>query len=161
MISQLIEIIGREASLFESFLTLLERQRQMLIENDHDGLVAVTEQQREKLVQSQVLNRSREQLIEKIKASNDIEGDLNVTRLLELTDQSQAERLTSLKGLIIGLHDQITEVRNQNALLLNQSREYISKMMEMLSKVNVPAGAYGPGAKETQRHSTLAVDRRV
>lgn len=161
MINQLIEIIGREASLFETFLTLLERQRQMLIDNDHDGLVAVTEQQREKLVQSQVLNRSREQLIERIKASNAIEGDLNVTRLLELSDKSQTERLTALKTLITNLQDQITEVRNQNALLLNQSREYISKMMEMLSKINVPAGAYGPGARETEHHSTLAVDRRI
>ena len=38
MIDQLIEIIGREAALFESFLELLERQQRMLVlESLHPG----------------------------------------------------------------------------------------------------------------------------
>jgi hypothetical protein len=161
MINKLIEIIGREAVLFESFLALLEQQKKMLVSNDLDGLNHVTDRQREKLVESQLLNKEREQLIERIKVANAIEGDLNVTRLLEMVDENQAERLLHLKSLIYGLHDQIAEVRNQNAMLLNRSRQYIGKMIEMLSRVNSPEGAYSSGGVATSSNSTVAVDRRA
>ena len=51
MINKLIEIIGREAAIFESFLDLLEKQQRMLVENDADGLNRITDLQREKLVE--------------------------------------------------------------------------------------------------------------
>ena len=161
MINKLIETIGREAGLFESFLALLEQQKQMLVSNDLEGLNQVTDRQREKLVESQLLGKEREQLIEHIRVANAIEGDLNVTRLLEMVDENQAARLVQLKSLIYGLHDQITEVRNQNAMLLNRSRQYIGKMMEMLARVNSPEGAYSSGGVATSSNSTVAVDRRV
>jgi hypothetical protein len=161
MINKLIEIIGREAGLFESFLALLEQQQTMLVNNDLDGLNNVTDRQREKLVESQLLNREREQLIQRIKAANAIEGDLNVTRLLEMVDENQAARLLQLKSLIYDLHDQISHVRNQNALLLNRSRQYIGKMMEMLSRVNSPEGTYSSSGVTACGESTVAVDRRA
>jgi flagellar biosynthesis/type III secretory pathway chaperone len=161
MINKLIEIIGREAGLFESFLALLEQQQKMLVSNDLEGLNHVTDRQREKLVESQLLNKEREQLIERIRVANAIEGDLNVTRLLAMVDENQAARLLHLKGLIYGLHDQIAEVRNQNAMLLSRSRQYIGKMMEMLSRVNSPEGAYSSGGVATASNSTVAVDRRA
>ncbi|MGH8015769.1 MAG: flagellar export chaperone FlgN, partial [Candidatus Zixiibacteriota bacterium] len=57
--SELIEIISQEASVFEDFLTLLERQQEMLVKNDIDGLNNTTARQREKVVESQLLNRKR------------------------------------------------------------------------------------------------------
>ena len=144
MINKLIEIIGREAELFETFLELLETQKEMLVKNDLEGINRVTESQREKLVESQLLNKQRLQVIEQIKNDRNIEGDLNVTRLLDIVDQEQADRLNKLQNLILSLNNKITESRNQNAMLLNRSREYILKTMEMLSRVNRPETSYTP-----------------
>ncbi len=161
MINRLIETIGREAALFESFLELLEEQQDMLVKNDHVGLTNVTDRQREKLVESQLLAKRRVELVQEIAATNSIEGDLNVSRLLELVDQEQADRLVTLQKSILGLYDKITKTRNQNAMLLNRSREYILRTVEMLSKINSPEPAYSAAGAPTEQHSTLAVDRRA
>lgn len=161
MINQLIEIIGREAEIFESFLKLLEQQQEMLVKNDHDGLTRVTELQREKLVESQLLNEKRIRLVEEIQITNQIEGDLNVTRLLEIVDQKQADQLVQLQQSIMGLNDQIVQTRNQNAMLLNRSREYIVKTIEMLSRINNSDSNYNPAGSHADQRSNLAVDRRA
>lgn len=161
MIRNLIEIIGREAKLFESFLLVLEEQQKMLVSNNLKGIKQTTESQRELLVQSQILDKERQELTDKIKSSNAIEGDLNVTRLLEMVDKNQAEQLIKLKNIIFSLHEQISEVRNQNANLLNRSREYIARMMDMLARINSPSGSYGSTGTEEGKTNALAVDRRV
>lgn len=161
MINQLIQVIGQEAHLFEDFLALLERQKQMLVSNDATSLNEVTELQRQKIQESQRLNRIREKLIEEIKAEAAIEGDVTVNRLLEFADRDQAERLLKLKEIIFSLNDRITEARNTNAMLLNQSREFISRTMRMLSRVNHSDKTYDNRGVSPDVASTVAVDRRI
>lgn len=161
MINKLIDLIGKEAAVFESFLELLEQQQTMLVTNDVDGLNRITDLQREKLVESQLLNKQRLELVEQIKLANDLEGDVNVTRLLDIVDENQADRLQKLQKLILSLNDKITETRNQNAMLLNRSREYILRTMEMLSKINSPDATYSKPGTKSARQLTVAVDRRA
>ena len=161
MIDRLIQIIGREASLFESFLALFEEQQRMLVSNDADGLVEITAQLREKLLESRKLNQQREEMVHQIKRENLIEGDLSVTRLLKIVDDTQATQLVQLRDLITTLNDKIMKTRNQNAMLLNESREYISKMMGMLSKMSSPESTYSAGGGADQPSYNVALDRRV
>ncbi len=161
MISQLINIIGREADLFESFLELLDQQKQMLLTNDPDGLNEVTAKQREQLVESQILNRKREKLTEEIKAINRIEGDLTVTRLLEFADADQAKHLLKLRNIILDLNDRIAQARNTNVMLINRSREFITKTMEMLARINAPDRTYSRDGVNVTGGSNIIVDRRI
>jgi len=133
----------------------------MLVANDIEGLNAVTSRQRELLVESRILNKKRENLTEEIKAANMIEGDLSVTRLLEFVDENQSERLIRLKDIILDLNDRITESRNTNAMLLNQSREFIAKTMEMLSKIHTPDNTYSRQGVNATDGSNIVIDRRV
>ena len=161
MVNKLIETIGREAALFESFLELLEIQQKMLVEHNLEGLKDVTVRQQEKLSESYNLNKERLELIEKIREVNQFDGDLDVSRLIEIIDKVQADRLTTLQETILTLNDKITETRNQNAMLLNRSREYIMKTMDMLSKINSPKPTYTAQGKSTEKNSNIAVDRRA
>lgn len=160
MIDQLIDVISREAVVFESFLESLEQQKLMLVNNDADGLNRVTRFQRERIVESQQLSKQREDLVRRIKDDKKIDGDLNVTRLLGLIDKSQADQLSRLSALIFALNEKITESRNQNVMLLNRSRDYISRMMLMLSKLN-QTETYGGGNSRPQQAATVAMDRRA
>ena len=161
MINRLVNLISREASLFENFLELLNRQKETLVQNDLKALNEVTEKQHEKMVESQLLNKERESLIEEIRAANLIDGDVTVSRLLECADQNQAGRLTQLRETILDLNDRITEARNTNAMLLNQSREFIAKTMAMLSKINNPEHAYSRDGAGGRHRANVAVDRRA
>ena len=160
-VASLIELISQEASVFEDFLMLLGRQQEMLVKNDIDGLNKITALQREKVVESQTHNRKREELISEIRSANAIEGDLNVSRLIELVDENQGNRLIQLRGLINGLSSKINEVRDQNALLLNRSREYISKTLELLSRINNPNINYTQNGLPAKNGAAVAVDRRA
>lgn len=161
MIDRLITVISKEAAVFDTYLSLLEQQKEALVANDLDRLNAITARQREVIVQSRLLGMEREQLIERIRASHDIDGDLTLSRLLELVDDTQATQLTRLQELILGLNDQITDVRNTNAMLLNQSRESIASMMAMLARIQHPDNTYSRAGSGPGRDAAMAVDRRA
>lgn len=161
MISQLIEIISKEARLFESFLALLEEQKEALVTNDVERLSEVTGNQQEMLVKSRILNRERERIVRLLRSVNNLSDDIDVSQLLDLADEDQAARLTHLRELILSLHDQINETRNSNALLINQSREFINRTLTMLSQMNRPEGAYGRNGTVTDCADTILLDRRI
>ncbi len=161
MINKLINVISREAALFESFLELLEDQKKMLVKNDIDGLKRNTETQRQKISESQHLNDERLELIESITVINQIDGDVTVARILEFADQSQAIQLSRLRELILEVNARITEARNSNVMLLNQSRDSISQMVTMLAKINAPEHIYDCNGKSVGKMSAIAIDRRA
>lgn len=161
MINQLIDIISKEAALFESFLELLQRQKEMLVTNDLVGLQEVTERQHEKLTESRILNKQRETLVAQIKAARAIDGDLTVSRLLELVDQNEAHQLRQLRDIIVELNQKINDSRNTNAMLLNQSREFVAKTMAMLSKMNNPEPTYSSKMNDHDPARPIAMDRRA
>lgn len=159
--NQLIDILGREAALFESFLQLLEDQQHALLNNDAEELERITVRQRKKLSESKALQDERENVIGSIKEDNSIEGDVTVTRLLDMVDRSQAEVLTRLRDAILNVNERILTTRNQNAMLLNKSREYIRRMMKMLSQVGDPTPVYSSEGVEQGRRLNVVVDRRA
>ena len=161
MVNQLIDIIGREAALFESFLELLQQQRDALVTNNLGELNDITERQHEKLAECRLLNKQREELVAQIKALNAIEGDLTVSRLLDLVDHDQAQRLRDVRDIILDLNGRINDARNTNAMLLNQSREFVSRTMMMLSKLHNPEPTYGRDTRETEPAHAVALDRRA
>lgn len=161
MIGKLLDIIGREATLFESFLHLLDRQRDCLVRNDTEHLAELTELMREKVVESQLLNDQREQVIRELKAARAIDGDLTVSRLLEILDTQEAGQLQTLRDTIIELNKRISVTRQQNEVLLDRSRSYIQKTLELLAQLEEPTGVYLPGGAPTTTNASLVVDRRA
>ena len=161
MINQLIQIISDEALLFEEFLKLLDRQKDALVANDTERLNQTIELQQQKLLESQNLSRRREEVVAAIKKANAITGDVTVSRLLAYADEDQSQRLIKLQEILLGLNDRVTEARNTNAMLLNRSREFISKTMTMLSRLHSPDKTYGKRGAAPQGHATIAVDRRI
>lgn len=161
MVNQLIEILGKEAELFEAFLELLEKQKATLVANDLDALRNVTERQEKLMSQSSELAEQREQVIARIRLENDIDEDLTVSRLLETVDEEEADKLAQLRDTILGLNDSIAEVRNSNAMLLNQSRQFISRTMSSLARIVNPEPTYNMRPDRSQARANVIIDRRA
>ncbi len=161
MIAKLIDIISKEAALFESFLELLERQKQMLVTNDVSGLNEITASQQEKLSESRALSRRREQLLSRIKQDHTLDGDLTIARLTALADENQAARLMQLRSVILSLNEKINDARNTNAMLLNQSREFVSRTMALLARMNSPEANYSGSGRAERTTGTIMLDRRA
>jgi len=161
MIAKLIDIISKEAALFESFLELLERQKQMLVTNNVDGLNELTALQQEKLSESRALSRRREQLLNRIKQDHTLDGDVTMARLAALADEDQAARLMQLRSVILSLNEKINDARNTNAMLLNQSREFVAKTMSLLARMNSPEPNYTGSGRTDRTTSAVVLDRRA
>jgi hypothetical protein len=84
-----------------------------------------------------------------------------VTRLLKIVDRDHADQLAKLRNLILNLTEKITHTRNQNAMLLNRSREYIAKTMEMLSCIHSPGTTSAATGADQDQAVTVAVNRRA
>lgn len=161
MIAKLINILSLEARVFEQFLELLVKQRQALVENDIDVLNQISERQRERLIESQLLNRERETLLEVIKSSGICNDDVSLSHLIEVADSQQAQQLSQLRDAIIELNEQITKARNSNVMLLNSAREFISRTMSMLSTLGHKDQSYAASGLQSTSGTALALDRRV
>jgi FlgN protein len=169
-VSELIQVLNQEAELFSSFLDLLDRQRDMLVTNDIDGLNAVTAEQREKLAFSRILDVRRRNLIEEVARQNEIEGDLTVTRLLESVTAEQGAQLNLMRDTILELNDKIEEGRQRNSFLIEKSRHLVSETLRMINRMgnsSQKGAEYGDkGAIHTRtsadaRRLSLTLDRRV
>ncbi len=161
LVMGLIEVLEQEASLFETFLELLERQQRALVQNDLELLNSITEEQREKVILSGILNKKRLKLIDELTAQNSIAGDLTISKLIESVESGQATTLERLRETIQDLYEKIGNVKTQNAFLIQKSRENIIKTVELLGSIKTPKGNYqGKGNRGPQSNS-LALDRRA
>ena len=142
MVNELIVLVGSEAALFADFLELLGRQQKRLTKNERDGVNQFKAGRRRKVLESQLLNKQREELISMIKSTNAIEGDLFVSRLIELVDEDQGCRLVKLREIIDSLNSEIGVVRSQNEVLLKRSSEYVKRTLEVLNNINSPSNNF-------------------
>jgi len=161
LVHELIEVLKEEASLFETFLELLEEQQRALVKNDLNGINRITELQREKAVSSRRLNKRREDVIGKLASDGASKEDLTISKLIESVASGQAIVLEQLRNSILDLNAKITKVRNQNSMLINRSRDNIVKTMELLSRIGVPDTGYKRQGQVDSLKTTIALDRRA
>lgn len=161
LIAQLIMILSREAGVFENFLELLDQQKKALVANDAEALRLSTEQLRDKVAESRLLDRQRQDLLARIKAIESLDDDLTVSRLVELADDQQAGQLRVLRETIADIHNRISDARTTNELLLNQAREYIAYTMKAIAHFHSPEPVYSRSGEADRTATAVAVDRRI
>lgn len=161
LVLELIQVLEREASLIETFLELLEQQQKALVQNDLGELNRVTDLQRKKIAESAELSRRREKLIGEISEVYDVRNDINISKLISLVSSGRADELSRIKDNILDLNDKVVMVRNQNELLIEQSRENIRMTMELLGKIKSPQYNYKKEGQAAGHDASLAMDRRA
>jgi hypothetical protein len=161
VVSELITILKKEASLFETFLELMEQQQSALVQNNIDELNRITDLQRVTVIESRLLSKHRDEIIEKLSLEETWDGDINITQLINSVSSGQALILGQLRDSILELNDKIMRVRTQNKMLIDRSRDNIAKTVELIGNICTPEGAYENGGKKAPQQTSLALDRRV
>ncbi len=161
LVQELIGILKKEASLFETFLELLDRQQTALVQNDLTVINEVTERQREKIIEAGILSRKRGQIIRRLSEDYETREDLTVSHLIETLTSGQAEILNRLRETILDLNDRIGKMRSQNEMLIDRSREIIMKTMELLARIKTPDDSYRSHGQNNPGQTNLALDRRA
>lgn len=161
LVMQLIGVLNKEASLFETFLELLEKQQKALVKNDMDTLNEITEFQREKIIEASILAKKRKSLASQLSPGKGGEMSLTISKLIKMVSDGQAGLLDRLRSTILELNEKISKVRSQNEILINRSRENIMKTMELFSRIKAPDENYHGEGKRNSSQTNLALDRRA
>jgi hypothetical protein len=161
LVLELIEVLKEEASLFETFLELLEKQQRALVKNDVAELNRITGLQHQKALDSRRLSKNREELVRKLSSDGVSKEDLTISRLIESVSSGQAVILGQLKKTILELNEKISRMRNQNEMLIDRSRENIVMTMELLGKIGAPNSNYQNHGKVDPMNKNIALDRRI
>jgi hypothetical protein len=162
LVMELIGILQKEASLFETFLELLEEQQQAIVQNDLKRLKTNTEIQQQKTFEESSLAARREEIIRELSRLNGNDEDLTISRLIDSVTSGQAARLEQLKQIILELHGKIGRMRSQNQFLINRSRDNITKTLELIQRIKAPEKRYQKeGRIKKDNGVSLALDRRA
>jgi hypothetical protein len=161
LVQELIKVLKKEASLFETFLELLDRQQQVLVKGDMEELNRLTELLREKTICSAILARKREEIIRRLSSETNLAEDLTVSRLIDSVQPGQASVLDQIRETILDLNDKIGRRQTQNKMLINRSRDNIMKTMQLLAQLGKPGDNYHRGGKADSSSNRLTLDRRA
>jgi hypothetical protein len=161
LVMELIGVLNKETSLFETFLELLEEQQKALVANDVSTLNNVTANQREKVIEANLLARKRQDVIGKLALEHDMTGDVSIGKLIDSVNSGQASLLEKLRNAILELNDKISLIRSQNEMLINRSRENIMKTMELLGRFKKSSGGYHKNGASEKSGINIALDRRA
>ncbi len=161
LVMQLIGVLNKEASLFETFLELLEKQQKALVKNDMDALNGITEVQREKVIEANILAKKRENLTSRLALQEGDTDNITISALIKVVSDGQADILKGLRETILDLNEKMAGVRLQNEMLINHSRDSIMKTVELLSRIKAPDENYVGKGKLNSSKSGLALDRRA
>lgn len=167
-VDELVDLLNREASIFAEFLDSLEEQKDALVSADTDKLIATTERQRELLALSRTFDIRRRLLVAKLAEQNELEGDLNISRLLEVASVDQGGRLSAVRDTIIELESKLADRSERNAFLINKSRELVAETLKVISRVASPPEKgvgytrQGPNSSKGKApRVSLVLDRRA
>ena len=135
MVNKLIDIVGQEIKLLESYLKLLGRKQSV---QDESELRLIKADQLEILTQSNLLNSQRSQLIERIKEINRYDENPNLSRLVEIFVEESCDHLEEIKTTFDNLDHELEKTRTTSLRQLERSRKCILDTLKKLSSIYCP-----------------------
>jgi hypothetical protein len=135
-VSQLIEVINREISCLEKFLTLLSEEQEFLVQRDVDSLRKSIEEQEKTIREERKLEEARIKLTDSLAGKLKIdEEEVNLSRLIELVEESYSTELRELQSTLASLYAKLERQRKKNEFLIKQSMKYVDKSIEVFSNL--------------------------
>lgn len=161
LLESLVTIIAEEAQLFKNFLHQLEVQQKALVERDTSNLKEATTILQKVVAESQSLETRRIDTVEEIRRLKGTDEDLNIAKICEMADPTEASQLKTLRETILGLYEKIEETRMRNALLVEQSMEQIHHTIETIGQISVGHQVYQRRGGFNRDGASLGLNRRV
>src|SRR3990172_11698946 len=131
--SHLLEILEKEVNLFNEFLTLLQRERQYMIDLSLDKLHECHNQKETIVLNLKVLEDARADLISEIHDDNQ-----TTTTLSMIIDKAHARYKNSMESFqsnLRSLVDSIREINQINGILADRAINYTRNSLSFLNRL--------------------------
>ncbi|MEK6531445.1 MAG: flagellar protein FlgN [Deltaproteobacteria bacterium] len=137
----LIGHLSKETELFKEFVSVLQKETENLVGRDYKGLYETISRKEHLLIRFEVLSSARQELMQAAAKSLGIAGDVNLSRIIEMSGGVDRAEIKRLQTTILTLLDSIREINKLNSLVVKESIENINKTLGMLANF-MPAGTY-------------------
>lgn len=142
-INKLIEVINKEATCLENFMTLLTEQQEFLVNNDVKSLQKSVGKQKRAILEVERLERERIKLTDQTAASLKLnKSEANLSKLVQLVEESYSARLQELQRTLLHLYQKVERQRRKNEFLIRQSMGMVDRNMKFILGVDTSKPAY-------------------
>ena len=134
MMYQLAEILKEQTTRYEELLGLSTEKRDVIIANDVETLQKINHLENLIISQNQKLEKKRQLLVADMAlVLNQNESELTLSRLIELMDGKEEEKLlVQARDSIKEVLDKLKEINEQNGLLVQNALDYIEYSTNVL-----------------------------
>jgi len=144
MVKKLIEIIGKEAEIYETLLRLSREKTDVVVKGKVTELENITKVEQSMILQLARLEESRENIVEKLSEELGMDAEsITVTQLEKVLPKDQSKELAEYQEKMTGIFRDLKNSNELNARLIKNSLDYIDFSINVLSNIGSAGDIYG------------------
>ena len=144
MVKTLIEILDKEAEIYEALLKLSHEKTDVIVQGKVTELENITKVEQSMILRLAKLEENREKIVEKLSEEIGMDADsITVTELEKVLPKDQSKELAECQKKLTGIFSDLKNSNDLNARLIKNSLDYINFSVNVLSNVGSPGDIYG------------------
>lgn len=144
----LLEILDKECKIYAKIINLEKEKKQSIIDNDVAALEAVTKKEQGFVKTIVNLSELRAQVVDGFCKSRNIKNYQKLDDIINELDSFEKNGLISKKEKLVEITNELLEVNDLNAKLIEQSIQYINYSLELVGELNQAEIGYDEKAKD-------------
>lgn len=153
LIEELITTLRGEQIIYEDLLPLAKKKTQIIVKNDLEALLAITEEEQAVVEKINVLENKREEIVNNIgMVLSKKPEDLHISKIIDALENQpeHREQLSEIHQKLKKTIHKLVEVNKHNQELIEQSLEMIEFNMNFIQSTRMSPGnsGYTKGASQ-------------
>lgn len=153
LIEELITTLRGEQIIYEDLLPLAKKKTQIIVKNDLEELLAITEEEQSVVEKINVLEHKREEIVSNIgMVLSKKPEELHISKIIQALENQPEHRdqLSEIHQKLKKTIQKLVEINNHNQELIGQSLEMIEFNMNFIQSTRMSPGnsGYTKGASQ-------------
>lgn len=158
MWDKLVLLLNQTLQIYQALLQLSQKKREILIAANPQALEKLTKQEEMLIIEAGKLEKLRQPLIKELAAALGMaSGQTALSALINHADSQTSAKLTVISEQFTGITDELAQLNKLNERLIQQSLDYISYNINVLSQT-MAESTYAPkgqNGEDRNRRSIL------
>jgi flagellar biosynthesis/type III secretory pathway chaperone len=163
MLTNLSDLLGKELDLYRSLLSLLQKERRIVVDCSIEDLVQINKKKENIVLKIRILEQSREVILEKLAETIGIPPEgLTLAALEEHLKKPFASRLRSLRSNLRAILQSIREANDENRVFLQHSVDFVRGSLDLIQHLTVASPTYmASGGLDADRCNSRFVSEKA
>lgn len=143
LLTELVGLLTREIELHRELLSLLQKEKEFLIDLSTEELLENNKKKETATLQIKMLEESRSSLMSRLAQHLAVPPrELTVSKLVSLLEEPQRSALEAARSKLISLLRSIQDVNQHNCVLVRDSLHYAQQSLNVLYRSSSPNPTY-------------------